>query len=222
MEKIGLSAISSVVLFNAVYLEPSHVTLTMKGGFILEKNEKYEKKISSICRSLKKAGFDVKLEKNINGLLWSKLILNLQNAITALTGQSIRESLINNISRKMIISTMKEGIDIVKKSGIKLEALPGVDPKLILLVLSFLGPLAMPIGKFLFKIREDARSSMWQSLARGRPTEIEYINGEIVRLAEKNGLKSPINAKLVQLVKSAERGNKKSFEPRELRRILGI
>jgi ketopantoate reductase len=49
------------------------------------------------------------------------------------------------------------------------------------------------------------RGSTWQSLARGRPTEIAYLNGEIVRLGRKHGIATPINEHLVDLIHEVER-----------------
>ena len=51
------------------------------------------------------------------------------------------------------------------------------------------------------------RPSMWQDLARGTPTEVDAINGPIVREAERFGLPAPINQALVRLIHSEERKN---------------
>ena len=72
-------------------------------------------------------------------------------------------------------------------------------------------------------LKEGARNSMWQSLSRGKPTEIEYINGEIVKLAQQHNLKAPINEKLVDLVKQAEKTHATaSFQPKDLKRCLEV
>jgi 2-dehydropantoate 2-reductase len=49
---------------------------------------------------------------------------------------------------------------------------------------------------------------MWEDLQAGRPTEIDYIQGEIVRQAEKHGLKAPLNRRVMQLIKDAEKAGK--------------
>jgi 2-dehydropantoate 2-reductase len=56
-----------------------------------------------------------------------------------------------------------------------------------------------------------ARSSMWDDLQAKRPTEIDYINGEIVRLASKLGRRASVNEKLVALIRAAEQGGKRDF-----------
>ena len=54
------------------------------------------------------------------------------------------------------------------------------------------------------KVDPEARSSMWEDLSRGRKTEVDHLNGEIVRLAEATGLRAPLNAKIVAMVHDVE------------------
>ena len=216
----GKTVLAGVVLFNAVYQEPGKVNLTIKGGILLENNGEIAERISNV---LNRAGIKTILVDNINGFLWSKLILNLQIAVTALTGQTIKESITNEDSRNIIIETMREGIKTVEKSGMHLEKLPGADPKKTIKRLERYNSLTLKIGSIFIGVKKDARNSMWQSLSRRRPTEIDYINGEIVNLAKKNNLKAPINMKLVELVKQVEKKPEfKNIKPIELKKFLGL
>jgi 2-dehydropantoate 2-reductase len=54
------------------------------------------------------------------------------------------------------------------------------------------------------KIDPEARSSMWEDLQRGRRTEIDYLQGVITQIAERRGLKVPLSARIVALIKRAE------------------
>lgn len=65
-------------------------------------------------------------------------------------------------------------------------------------------PLFRMLARAQLKVDPEARSSMWEDLARGRTTEVEQLNGEIVRLAEKCGVDAPVNRRLVALVHAAE------------------
>jgi len=219
----GNTAFSGIVLFNALYIKPGEVTLTLKGGLILETDSLYKETLQRFISLLAKSGIESKLETNIEGYLWSKLIVNLQNAVTALTGQTIKESIINKDSRAIIIATMKEGLNILQKSKTPYKTLPDIDPKITIRRLTILNSVLLKLGSRILKLNANARGSMWQSLSRGRPTEIDYINGEIVNLAKKHNLESPINKKLVELVKEAEEtNNTKSYEPSKLKEILNI
>ena len=219
----GNAVLSGIILFNALYIKPGEVTLTLKGGLILETNSLYNIQVENFIKVLNKFKIESILETDIEGFLWSKLVVNLQNAVTALTGQTIKESIVNKDSRAIIIASMKEGLDILKKLKIPYKTLPDIDPKITIRRPKILNSVLLKFGSRILKLNKTARSSMWQSLYRGRPTEIGYINGEIVDLAKKNDLKAPINTKLVELVKDVEKTNKiKGYEPLKLREILNI
>jgi len=118
---------------------------------------------------------------------------------------------------------MNDGLDVLQKSSTPYKTLPDIDPKITIKRFKILNSVLIKLGSRILKLNETARGSMWQSLYRGKPTEIDYLNGEIVNLANKNNLEAPINKKLVQLIKEAEKtGNTKSFEPSKLREILNI
>jgi 2-dehydropantoate 2-reductase len=221
-EITGNQVFSGIVLFNALYIKLGEVSLTIKGGLILETNSLFEEKIKSFTEVLNKFGIETKEEPDIEGYLWSKLIVNLQNAVTALTNQSIKESIINKDSRAILIATMNEGLYVIQKSNITYKSLPDIDPKVTIKRLKILNSFLLKIGIRILKLNEAARSSMWQSLQRGKQTEIDYINGEIVELAKKHNLEAPINEKLVKLIKEAEKNKTKSYEPSKLKEILDI
>ena len=56
-----------------------------------------------------------------------------------------------------------------------------------------------------------ARSSMWEDLEAGRTTEVDWLNGEIVRLAQQQGRPAPVNARLLALVRAAEAGGPRDW-----------
>ncbi len=222
-EVTGNTVFSGIILFNALYNNPGDVTLTLKGGLILETNSLYKEKVEGFIKVLNEYKIETILETNIQGFLWSKLVVNLQNAVTALTDQTIKDSIVNKDSRAIIIATMKEGLDILQKSKIPYKTLPDIDPKITIRRLKILNSVLLKFGSKILKLNKTARSSMWQSLYRGRPTEIDYINGEIIDLAKNHDLKAPINKKLVELIKEAEKNNKtNSYEPTKLKEILKI
>jgi 2-dehydropantoate 2-reductase len=55
------------------------------------------------------------------------------------------------------------------------------------------------------RVDPEARVSMWTDLERRRPTEVDFLNGEIVSLAKKCGINAPANRRIVELVHEAER-----------------
>ena len=71
-------------------------------------------------------------------------------------------------------------------------------------MLSLPTPLLKLAARAQLKVDPEARSSKWRHLERRRPTALDELNGEIVRLAAKAGVAAPINARLVALVHEAE------------------
>jgi 2-dehydropantoate 2-reductase len=73
----------------------------------------------------------------------------------------------------------------------------------------------------MWKIDPKARSSMSDDLGAGRKTEVDYLNGELIRLAERLAEKAPVNRRIVELIRAAEAGAE-PLAPAELRRaVLG-
>jgi 2-dehydropantoate 2-reductase len=142
------------------------------------------------------------------GVMWGKLLVNLNNAINALSGVSLADELRQRDFRRAWALSIEEGLKLVQAAGIE-----PVDPLPMPLKLM---PQIMRLPDALYryvvaagsggKVRVDphARSSMADDLARGRPTEVDFLQGEVVRLAERLGRKAPVNARLVELVRAAE------------------
>ena len=76
----------------------------------------------------------------------------------------------------------------------------------------------------MINIDPTAMTSLAQDLIAGKKTEIDFLNGEIVRLARSRGLKAPINSAVVQLVKDAEATGQGSarMDPEAMARALGL
>jgi 2-dehydropantoate 2-reductase len=60
------------------------------------------------------------------------------------------------------------------------------------------------VARAMLAIDPAARSSMWEDLERRRPTEIEHLQGAVLTLAAKTGVRAPLNARIVELIKAAE------------------
>ncbi len=216
------------VIFNAVFLEPGHVLFTTTGEVMVgatSRDGRFGPVMETFARDARRAGLAIHVTPRIDGLLWSKLLINLNNGYGALTGQSIEEGVSDPMARHVSAALLGEGMRVCRESGIRLETIPKVDPNRLLRILSMnLPPFLLRIVlRLLVKIHPEARWSTWQSLAKGRPTEIEYLNGEIVRLAEAHGLHAPYNRAIRDLVKEAEaRGAPPNLSSLEVARRLEL
>ena len=158
------------------------------------------------------------LADDMVGVAWGKLLLNLNNAINALSGQTILEELGHRDYRRVLAAAMIETLELLDRAGIEPVKTGPIPPKLL--------PHAIAAPDFVFrnlllrvqKIDPAARSSMADDLAAGRATEIDYLNGEVVRLARALGREAPVNSAIAALVKQAEMGIERLWSPQDLRR----
>jgi 2-dehydropantoate 2-reductase len=148
----------------------------------------------------------LKLSKDMLGIAWGKLLINLNNAVSALSGRTLLEELRERDYRRVFAASMREGLRVLGKAGIEPAKVGAVGPKLLPWVIGSPDWLFRNLFMKAWKIDEKARSSMADDLAAGRKTEVEYINGELVRLAEKLGADAPVNRKVVELIRKAEAG----------------
>lgn len=160
------------------------------------------------------------LARDMKPIAWGKLLFNLNNAVNALSGKTLLEELSIRDYRRVLAASMLETLDVLKAAGIEPAKLGPIPPALL--------PHAIGAPDWVFrnlllrvmKIDASARSSMADDFAAGRRTEIDYLNGEVVRLAESVGRKAPVNAAIVELVKQYEEGVERLWSPEELKRYV--
>jgi 2-dehydropantoate 2-reductase len=163
----------------------------------------------------------LKLSSDMLSLAWGKLLINLNNAVSALSGRTLLEELRERDYRRVFAASMSEGLRLLGKARIKPAKVGAVGPRLLPWVIGAPDWLFNNVFLKKWKIDAKARSSMSDDLASGRRTEIDFINGELVRLADRLGDSAPVNRKIVQLIRKAEAGAP-PLPPAQLRReILG-
>jgi 2-dehydropantoate 2-reductase len=143
--------------------------------------------------------------RHIKEILWSKLLMNLNNSINALAGVPLVEELSQRGYRKVLAASMREGLTALKRAGITSARLVKISPSWMPFMLSLPDWMFTRLAGAMLNIDPTARSSMWEDLERHRQTEIDYLNGEIVMLAEAYDLDAPVNRKIIALVKEAEK-----------------
>jgi 2-dehydropantoate 2-reductase len=146
------------------------------------------------------------LSSDMLGISWGKLLINLNNAVSALSGKTLLEELRERDYRRMFAASMREGLRLLDKAGIAPAKVGAVGPRLLPWVIGSPDWLFNNVFMKAWKIDAKARSSMSDDLAAGRKTEVDFINGELVALADKLGAKAPINRKIVELIRQAEAG----------------
>ena len=209
--------LSGVVMFNAQYLKPGEVTYARGGSLVIgEAFGENGHRVRDLQAVLNRA-VPTKISDNIHGAHWTKLLVNnVANGLEAMTGLPVRECLRYPGLRTIGTLTLQEGYQAIDRSGLRLAPLPGVPaPALMLIIRSPLPLAAWVLRRSMGSLK--TLSSTLQSLRRGRPTEIEYLNGEIVRLGSQIGMATPCNSTVVAVVQEVERTGQ-FYSPDELTR----
>jgi len=198
----------SVVLFGATYLEPGKVLHNFEGDWLMGRAfAANDEEMESIARALGGV-FSVSVTDKIREMKWLKLFLNLNNCLPALTGESMQETFSHLDICQLGIRLLGEALMVVDKAGIELKPSPSFPvEKLRALTSMPLEEAGRIFSQTMTNLsQEPLYGSILQSIQRGRPSEIDYFNGEIVHLGGKIGVPAPLNEKLVGMVHNVESG----------------
>lgn len=164
----------------------------------------------------------LELKTNMTSVAWGKLLLNLNNALNALSGEPLLAQLSQRDSRRVLAATIREALGVLQAAHITPAKVGAMAPALLPAFVGAPDFLFNTIGLKLQKIDAKARSSMAEDFSAGRKTEIDFLNGEVVALGAKHGVSTPFNSAIVQLVKGAENGGQKTWTAAELKHhVLG-
>ena len=164
----------------------------------------------------------LRISTRIREVAWGKLLYNLNNAINALSGLTILEELKQRDYRRVFAAAIVEALELLDLVGIEPAKIGLIGPRQLPHVLGAPDLIFRNLFLKVQKIDPAGRGSMADDFAAGRPTEIDYLNGEVVRLAASLGREAPVNAAIVELVRLAEAGVERLWSAQELRaHVLG-
>ena len=195
---------AGLVFLSAVQLEPSVITLPQGRSLAIGCYPVgLDDMARDLCAELKTAGFEAMASAHVMSMKWGKLVANLNNATTTITGYWLERAMSEPEMRRLMLAVREEGLRVVDAAGIAVE--PPADE-----------PSPIRIREMTDKLREPPKhpydpsrssqeprtySSMWQDLHLGRKAhEAEFLNGDIVALGEKLGIPTPYNSTLLELV----------------------
>jgi 2-dehydropantoate 2-reductase len=160
------------------------------------------------------------LSDDMVGVAWGKLLINLNNAVNALSGRPLLEQLSDRDYRRVFAASQIEALEILKAAGIAPAKLGPFPPNLLPHIIGAPDWIFRRLVLKVQKIDAKARSSMADDFAAGRATEIDHLNGEVVRLARSIGRSAPVNEAIVALVRQAELGVELAWSAKDLRRYV--
>ena len=173
-------------------VEPGHVQWDVKGDTTLGPFEPKPAPLEAIERladACTRAGMPTHAVPDARGPQWRKVIFNAAtNPIGALTGLTHGRVCEDPELRRLVTGLVDEGKAVAAAQGIELDA----DPE------ELIDHAAKP------EVAYDHKASMLQDVEAQRPTEIDYLNGGLVRFGEKHGVPTPLNRAIWTLVKGLE------------------
>ena len=210
--------VRGMVPFNCAYLGEGHFHKGVAGAPLYAEDRPRTRELAT---RIGKGPAELTLSGDMLGIAWGKLLINLNNAVNALSGRPLLSEIRERDYRRVFAAAMREGLRVLERAGITPAKVGDVAPRLMPTVIDSPDWLFNRLFIKRWKIDAKARSSMSDDLAKGRKTEVDYINGELVALAEGIGAKAPINSKIVELIRAAEAGAK-PWAPAALRaEVLG-
>lgn len=182
--------IAGVTSQAATLLGPGLVRHTGQGETIIGRvNKEPLGKARVVLGLLNQAGISTRSSRDINSLIWSKLIINAGiNALSAITRLKNGMLLEYDGTRELMRQAVAEAVRVAKRKRIRLK-------------------YDDPIQKVESVCKETSAnlSSMLQDVLNKKQTEIDFINGAIVRQGKSLGIATPVNEVLTGLVKTLEK-----------------
>lgn len=172
------------------------------GGLVLEMVE--HRAFDGFVSAVRATGLALDVARDFRAKQWTKLVINLSNALGALCDRPTRAMLFDPELRAVLRAVVVEALDVLSAAEVPLARIGRLPVRAFPVLLGMPTPLFGLLARAQLRVDPEARSSMWQDLSRGRLTEIEELNGEIVRLARSIDRRAPWNAHLVKLVHAAE------------------
>lgn len=198
--------IGALALFAASFLSPGSVQVTGPGSTYLAR-EGGDSMPSLFAERTIAEVMPVRVVNNFVGAQWTKLLINQINAFPAITGLSAQEIIAHPGLRLALTRSMRETALVGFASGVRFAPVQGVTDRLLRLFVRVPERMAQVLPRRLghrMGVVPNPGSTL-QSIRRGQPTEVDYLNGAVVRAAAAIDGSAPINAQLVRMVHAVER-----------------
>jgi 2-dehydropantoate 2-reductase len=174
----------------ATLLGPGHIRNGGTGKtFIGELGGAMSERTVRIAQTFSRAGLEMEVSPRIHDLVWDKLLVNVGiNVLGALTGYKNGQLLDQPETRNLMEALVREAAEVARRLGVQLTG----DP--------------LERVRAVAELTAQNRCSMGQDIDFKRKTEIDVINGAVVREAERLGIPAPVNRTVAQLIRAIEKG----------------
>ena len=200
----GRRVLGGMVPFNVIAPSPGRFHRATSGDILVEQDD------AGTAERLSVPGLKLRATSDISGVLWGKLLVNLNNALNALADLPLRQQLAQRPWRLLFADQMAEALAVLKAEGIRPVSTTPIPPHWMPSLMRLPDALFAILLAGVMKIDPDARSSMWEDLQRGRRTEVDHLQGVITEIADRRGLEVPLSRRIVALIRNAEAAAKGS------------
>jgi 2-dehydropantoate 2-reductase len=189
---------------------PGQLIQTTDGGFIIGQWPTGKSKIVDEAAALLSQAFPTEVSDNIIGDRWTKLLITVSlTGVGTTAGLTYGEVIDNEAARKVALTVITETYDVGIKAGVKFADLMGVSPSIVLVRSKADFDNASKLLEMGFANHRATKPSMWQDIEKGRKTEVDFVNGYVVRKGKEVGLKTPANELVTKVIKEIEDGKRK-------------
>ncbi|WP_353827490.1 ketopantoate reductase family protein [Agromyces sp. SYSU T0242] len=200
------SCMGMLSIIAANYTEPGAVRVTTTAASYLGRGDgPADEEVRRVAARLGDAVPMVAVA-NFRGAQWTKLVVNMLNAVPAIVGRTVQEVVDDRALRRVVAASMRECVRVGVARGVRFGSLQGLGDRR----LRAFARLPLSLGQALpwsMRVRMGGvpnLGSTQQSLRRGQPTEVDFLNGAVVREARAAGIDAPVNAALTALVHEVE------------------
>lgn len=190
----GRDVRAGMVPFNVVPTDAATWHRATSGDIVIQSGS------GELARHLSTPDLPVSESDRIEAVQWGKLVINLNNALNALSGLTLREQLLNRDWRRLMADQMAEALAVLVQAGHPVVSTTPLPAWMTPHILRLPTPLFSRIAARMLTIDPAARTSMAYDLDAGRPTEIDTLQGEIIRLGREVGTATPICARVAALI----------------------
>ena len=208
----GRTVVPGMVQFNVVDRGSGAFHAGTEGGLDVERTPA----LAPYLDDFAEAGLPLHQHDDMPSVQWAKLLLNLNNPVNALSGLPLKAELSQRDYRRCLALAQTETLGLLAAAGIEPARLTPLPPRWMPRLLGVPDAVFAKLAKRMLAIDPHARTSMLDDLEAGRRTEIDHLNGEVVRLAETHGRPAPVNARLVNLIHEAESGGRRHWPAPDL------
>lgn len=200
------SCMGLLSIIAANYTEPGVVRVTTTAASYLGRGDGPVDAECTRVAALLSSAVPVIAIGGFRGAQWTKLIVNMLNAVPAIVGRSVQDVVDDRHLRLVVAASMREAVRIGIARGVRFGALQGLGDRRLRLFARL--PLwAGQVLPWFMRVRMGNvpnLGSTQQSVRRGQPTEVDFLNGAVVREASALELTAPVNAALTALVHEVE------------------